>query len=220
MRRLVVLLFFAVLSVACETSPAEDSSGNFCANEIMPTEFSGVEELQRATTGAVTLLRGPDLGRTILCLPEYRDATGRSDHGKMAQLFIGFYNVPFRLADPRNEWVIKTIQQDDLGYHQVRLAQKIEGLTVVDAELIVQFDASDRINFVHGFYALTASSLSLKPLLSDRQVQEMLKAAEGPKSQVSEGVLCIFSPRDISCCCILKASSALATLLSSKSFSI
>ena len=72
-----------------------------------------------------------------------------------AMRFLDVYRKDFRLNDPLSELVLKRSETDSLGYQYVRLEQVFRGLSVVGAELLLQFDAENRLNLIQGGYVPT-----------------------------------------------------------------
>ena len=75
---------------------------------------------------------------------------------------MNFYRDAFRLSDPRFQIVTDSVQQDDLGYTQVRLSQRIDSVPVRNAQIVVQFSPGEAITLVQGRYLAVPLQYSLR----------------------------------------------------------
>ena len=71
----------------------------------------------------------------------------------------------YDIADAEEEFEVKRVDPDKLGFHHVRLAQRHRGLRVMGAELIVHFNAEGQAYEVNGEYAPTVD-VDAKPKIT------------------------------------------------------
>lgn len=142
---------------------------------IFPTNFDDVDKLQRDSSGVVSLLQGTNLSRTIESDPHYQRLFESRSYGAMAVDFVHFFKIPFQLEDPKNELNVTRVHKDDLGYHQVRLAQNYRSVPVLNSELIVHFDRGDHVYLVQGQYIRTPAMMDLEPKMTLNAVINAIK---------------------------------------------
>ena len=139
---------------------------------IFPSSFEGSKKLDRDSNGTVSLLQGDNLSLALEGYAEYRRLFESKSFGEMAVEFVHFFKKPFQLEHPRSELSVTRVQEDDLGFHQVRLAQNYETVPVMYAELIVHFDRDDHVYLVQGQYIPTPANLNLVPKMTLDEVME------------------------------------------------
>ena len=139
---------------------------------IFPVSFEGTKKLERDSSGTVSVLQGKNLSLALEGNPDYQQLVERQSFGEMAVEFIQFFKTPFQLQDPKSELSVARFQEDDLGFHQVRLAQNYKAVSVMYSELIVHFDPDGHVYLVQGQYIKTPLNLNLIPKLTLEAVVE------------------------------------------------
>lgn len=143
--------------------------------DVSPTGFDGVTKLKRESSGAVSLLQGDNLSLAIEGDPEYRRLIESRSYAELAIEFVHFFRMPFQLEDPKRELSVTRVQEDDLGFHQVRLLQNYKSVNVMHSEIIVHFDRDDHVYLFQGQYIPTPVNMSLKPKMALNAVAESIK---------------------------------------------
>lgn len=159
--------------------------------------FEGVSNIRRnGRTNTVTRVTGQNLSSAIEKEPDYQSFQAVDAYEDMALAFVNRHREEFRLLDPASELSVTRVQDDDLGFHQVRFAQTYRNLVVLDAELIVHFDRNGHIYLVQGIYIPTPVHLSLTPNLTENEAKRQLSAELDEGFVVNEGNLVIFPTDD------------------------
>jgi hypothetical protein len=118
---------------------------------------------------SITFLKASDLAVRLDCDPGFAALRAQRRHADLAIYYLSAYRAVFHLRDPTDEMFVKGASTDALGYTHVRLRQVYAGLPVWGAELIVHFDAADRIYLVNGHYLPTPDGVNRQPHLSEAQ---------------------------------------------------
>ena len=148
------------------TPPPNSVIQNSTPAPISPSSFVGANKLERDSSGVVSLLQGTNLSRTVEKHPHYQRLVENRSFGEMAIDFVQFFKIPFQLEDPKSELKVTRVQEDDLGFHQVRLAQNYKSVQVLNSEIIVHFDRGNHVYLVQGQYIRTPSEMDLKPKMT------------------------------------------------------
>jgi Zn-dependent metalloprotease len=131
-----------------------------------PSSFYGADKLERDPSGAVSLVQGKNLSNELEITAHYQQLSENGSFGEMAAEFVDFYKIPFQLENPKSELNVTRIQEDDLGFHQVRLAQNYKSVPVMYSEIIMHFDRDDHVYLVQGQYIPTPEKLNLNPAMT------------------------------------------------------
>ena len=175
MRNIIWVLICAFIFSSCGrdystqrvgTSPPKPVIQNDAPAPISLTSFDGAYELKRDSSGVVSLLQGANLSQTVERYPHYQRLVENQSFGEMAIAFVQYFKIPFQLEEPKSELNVSRIQEDDLGFHQVRLAQNHKSVHVLNSEIIVHFDRDDHVYLVQGQYIRTPSKMDLKPKMT------------------------------------------------------
>ena len=159
--------------------------------------LEGVSDIRRnSRTDTVTRVTGENLSSAIEEESDYQSFQVVDAYEDMATAFVNRHREEFRLLDPASELSVTRVQNDDLGFHQVRFGQRYRSLMVLDAELIVHFDRDDHIYLVQGIYIPTPDHLSLTPNLTENEAKRQLSAELEEDFVVNEGNLVIFPTND------------------------
>jgi Zn-dependent metalloprotease len=121
----------------------------------------------------VRRLHGADLSRALDDSEQFRVLQANNDSAGVVLAFIAAYKQLFRLQDPANELVVRSVERDSLGLAHVRLDQVFNGMRVWSGELNVHLDAGGRVYLVQGAYHPTPASLDQPP----RDSEERARAA-------------------------------------------
>lgn len=182
---------------ACGTdgaTPVVDSTDRLSSDS---TEFRDpVEMRRRPETGAVQLVRGADLSADLEQSGDYRQAAEKGDYGRMAVLFVDRHRPALSISSSNIEFVVRKVTADQLGFHSVRLGQTVSGLPVVNAEVIVQFDADGDIDLLTGHYATDARNVVLPFAVDEVRASEVLRSAYGADASISAPRPCVYLSRD------------------------
>lgn len=175
MRCVIWVLICAFIFSSCgrdsdtrrDTVPLSDSViQNNDPTPNFPLSFDGANKLKRDSSGVVSLLQGKNLSHDLENNPHYQQLVENGSFGEMAVEYVHFLKIPFQLEDPKSELSVTRVQEDDLGFHQVRLAQNYKSVPVLYSELIVHFDRDDHVYLVQGHYIQTPKKLNLKPAMT------------------------------------------------------
>jgi Zn-dependent metalloprotease len=131
-----------------------------------PSSFDGADKLERDSSGVVSLVQGENLSQDLEKNPQYQQMAENGSFGDMATVFVDFFKIPFQLEDPKSELSVTRVQEDDLGFHQVRLAQNYKSVPVMYSEIIVHFDRDDHVYLVQGQHIPTPKKLNLNPAMT------------------------------------------------------
>lgn len=199
--RIVCAAVLLQLVVGCRGSGPDVESTT--GAEQQPVDEAVLPRLEDAATyerdpssGAVRLVRDDDLAIDLERMPEYQAMLETRSHAQMAQAFVARYRESFGLADPSSELELLRVDDDDLGYHHVRLSQRFAGLPVLDQELIVHFDAQDHIYMVNGRYVPTPVGLSTDPSLAADEARGRVLEEFEPDAAVTGDRRVIFVKAD------------------------
>jgi thermolysin len=83
------------------------------------------------------------------------DLRAAAPRGNEVSAAIGFFEenrAAYRMTDPKNELVVKRLDEDRLGMQHIRFEQFHRGLRVIGGDLIAHFDTGGRLTRVNGFY--------------------------------------------------------------------
>lgn len=144
-------------------------------------------------TGAVASVRARNLDAALQQQTTYRILRSKQDYAGMALWFMQQYRKEFLLTEPTAELHVTRVQRDELGFHQVRLAQSFRNLTVRGAEILVHVDADDHVYLVQGKYLPTPQDLPTTPALSREAARERV-SSRIPDAEVGAGQLIVFTP--------------------------
>jgi Zn-dependent metalloprotease len=160
LREILLLNLVLVSIVACRNDDSSES-------EIqLPVDFTGVEQIRRNSNDSISIVKGQNLSSTLENHRDYQALQENGDHEAMAMAYVRHFATPFRLSNPQAELTLIRVNEDDLGYHQVRFTQNFRGVPVVYSEIIVHFNQVDHVYLLQGQYIPTPSSLDLNPAMS------------------------------------------------------
>jgi len=169
------------------------ASGCLFVETALPDTFENISEVRRNNkNSAIALVKGDNLSRVLEAEQNYQSIWAAGAYGEMALAFVDKYREEFLLKDPLTELSITQVQNDDLGFHQVRLVQRYEDLEVLETELIVSFNREDHIYLVQGLYLPTPIHLSISPRLTEQGAKELLNTQLEQNTIINEGRLAIF----------------------------
>lgn len=191
MNRLALPLFALALGAllsACHLSssaiPTRESDIRFPADAVIR---------RNDASRAVESVRARNLDAALEQQTTYRILRSRREYAGMALWFMQEYRKEFLLTEPAVELCVTRVQSDELGFHQVRLAQSVRDLPVRGAEILVHVDADDHIYLVQGKYLPTPQGLPSAPALSRETARErVLSRVQG--AEVGVGHLIVFTP--------------------------
>jgi Zn-dependent metalloprotease len=196
-RHVTWILITVLLLSACgrnvatqsEGTPVPDSAdgSNQTANSF-PMSFEGAIELKRESNGSISLLKGDNLSIGIESRQSYQYLLEAQSFAAMAIEFVQSFKEEFRLENPKSELAVLRAQEDDLGFHQVRLAQNYKSVPILYSELIVHFDREDHVYLVQGQYIPTPIDINLTPEMNLDAVVKSIKG-QGEVSPSSTGTL-------------------------------
>lgn len=156
-----------------------------------PETFHNASEVRRDSVGTIVLVKGDNLSGEVEGDRQYESLVQAQSYGEMALFFVQHHGNLFRLVDPSSEAITTKVQSDDLGYHQVRLAQSLQDLPVLNAEMIVHFDPESHIYLVQSQFIPTPIGLSLTPALTEDEVVDAVAATAGSNVTIGEPMLAI-----------------------------
>ncbi|MGE0820677.1 MAG: hypothetical protein AB7G75_01970 [Candidatus Binatia bacterium] len=154
-------------------SPPPPSSSSAAQQPDLPADAQVRLEPQ---LGTISHLQAQNLSASL-----ERDAVFRSlqTTGRFADIALAFLSAHrslFRLQDPRNEFTISSVQNDNQGLKHIHLQQTFRGLPVYTGDLIVHLDRDNHVYLVQGKYIPTPQHLSTTPQLTRDTAEQ--KAAE------------------------------------------
>lgn len=123
-------------------------------------------ESRNPKDGSLFSLKARNLSVSLEPCPDFAALRARGDEAEAALLFIERHAAAFRLAEPRAELSIVRVERDELGFQHVRLAQRFQGLPVLNAELIAHFDRDFRLYLINGRYIPTPAGLKTEAAIS------------------------------------------------------
>jgi Zn-dependent metalloprotease len=157
------------------------------------TSIPSTTEIRRDSGNHTILsLKDANLSLPLEQESEYRNLLARAAYAEMAKEFIDRHRDEFLLESPSEELRLTRLQADALGFHQVRLQQYYRELPVLETEIIVHFNEGDHIYLVQGHYAPTPSNLSVRPALSDEEIEHRTVGQLGGILSVRQSHLTIF----------------------------
>jgi Zn-dependent metalloprotease len=154
-----------------------------------PSDFVNYSDLRKnPITGAVSLIRGSNLSEEIETHTEYQESILHEKFGESALYFLSQYCGPLNISCGTDQFIVKEVATDKLGFHQVRLRQEIQGLAVLDATLIIQFNSDGHINSVLGQYAPKSLVPKLPPKLDIDEARSRLQLSGAKVTAESLGL--------------------------------
>jgi Zn-dependent metalloprotease len=100
--------------------------------------------------------------------------------GEAAIYFLETNRSLFKLINPEKEFVIKSLENDDIGYKHIRFNQVFSNISIWGSELIVHFNKDNHIYLVNGRYIPTPAELITIPVLSVQEIKKIV-AEEYPR---------------------------------------
>jgi len=178
------------------TSPTNSKLQNDSSALTFPSRFDVADKLKRDSNGVVSLLQGVNLSSELEEYSHYQQLANNKSFGEMAVEFVHFFKTPFQLQDPKTELSVTRVQEDDLGFHQVRLAQNYKSVPVLHSELIVHFDQDDHVYLVQGQYIQSPIALNLKPRMTAQEVNQFVIDHGYAAAEVIDSSPLILPPSD------------------------
>ena len=123
--------------------------------------------------GTIRFLKSSNLTRDLEQSEEFQTLQATNQYREIVLQFLDAYRAPFKLTNPLEELVVHSIQEDDLGFKQIRLKQKVMGIPVWSAEILVQLDRTNHVNLVQGHYYPSPEGVSSHPQLTVEAVREL-----------------------------------------------
>jgi Zn-dependent metalloprotease len=155
--------------------------------------LSAHAEIRRdPASGVVSYAKADDLAGALVDDPTYRRARERQDVGAMALRFLSAYRDEFLIVDPPSEFQAGPVATDALGFRRVRLRQVWKGLTVVDAELSLQFNDALALTLLQGRYIPTPQVAPEDATLSSEDAGAIAANELGQGVQLTEPDLVIY----------------------------
>jgi hypothetical protein len=140
------------------------------AGTAYPDTFDGAERLEHGANGTVARVLGEQLFAPLEADAEIQRLTAHGDYEQLAYEFLNYYRKPLRILNPYEELSVSRVQEDSLGFHQVRFSQTYESMPIIDAGLIVHINADDRVYMLTGDYVETPTAISLAPKMTIDEV--------------------------------------------------
>lgn len=203
--RWVLCLSYPLLAgtlAACQASQspdAADSTQVAPATEAAPqlASLNSVAEVRRdSVSGVVLYAASRDLAVALAADPSYLTAKEQGDVGGMALQFLGAYRNEFLIAHPPSEFKVGEITEDTLGFRRVRLQQVFKGISVVGAELSLQFNGELALELLQGRYIPTPQVTPDDPALSSADAARIAANELGKIAQLSEPEMIIYPRPD------------------------
>ena len=178
-----------------ETSPAAEIFGTDPATLSPIQSFPAGVTADLEPDGSVRRLQTDDLASGIADEPGYSEPLSRRDYASTALYFLQRYRAPFRLEDPANELAVVRTQDDDIGYHQVWLSQRVNELPVLGSAVVAHLSAEDRLYMVLGKYVSTPTDLDLVPALTTEQALAQTRKTRSAAVPANDPVWHLVPPR-------------------------
>ena len=172
----------------------QDSAGS--VQSVLPSLESFAEVRRDPELGTIIFAKNANLARALDGDEAYKEFMNRLAHEKMAAYFLGEYRRDLLIDDPDKEFVLARIEEDSLGYHQVRFRQVFKTLSVIDSELIVHFNDKENLYLVNGHYAPTPTLTELTPAISIADAEEKIRENLGANVTAEAVTLSIFQSPD------------------------
>ena len=121
-------------------------------NAASAAEALGCQVEWSPVWGTPLSIRGVGLGQPSPALGKGLAPGLPGQYGPRALAVLDQLAALYQLQDAAKEFVVKQTDQDELGFHHVRLNQVHQGLRVVGGEVIVHFNQRDEAYQVNGQY--------------------------------------------------------------------
>lgn len=174
---------------------AENESVN-SSNPTLSSLDTFAEVRRDPKLGTITFAKNRNLAHSLEGDEEYKELMNRGSYEEMAGYFLNEYNQDLLIDDPNNEFILARVEEDSLGYHQVRFRQVFETLSVIDSELIVHFNDTGNLYLVNGHYAPTPTLTELKPSISISDVEIRIMENLGGNVTIEAAAPSIFQSPD------------------------
>ncbi len=124
----------------------------------------------RPEDGTTSYLRGGNLSSILEEDRDFRAIQSLDDPATVAIAFLNAYKDLFGILNPKDEFVLKSVNQDSLGYSHVRLRQVYSGFPIWNAEILIQLNQGNHISLVQADYIKTPLKLETQAIFSKKQV--------------------------------------------------
>lgn len=108
------------------------------------------------SNGTPSLVKGENLCANLGEMPDFQSALKNNDYEQMAYLFLDYYKTIFKLAAPRNNLKVESIQSDALGGTHVQLQQMLNQIPVWEKMIRVHFNEHKALYMFQGDYLPSA----------------------------------------------------------------
>ena len=189
-------------SVICILSLSANSCGpqsqdSAASIQSVPTSLELFAEVRRdPELGTIIFAKNPNLAQSLDRDNVYQELMNRRAYDGMAAYFLRKFRQDLLIDDPDQEFVLARIEEDSLGYHQVRFRQVFKNLSVIDSELIVHFNDNGNLYLVNGHYAPTPTLTEFRPAISIAAAKEKIIENLGANVTVDAPTLAIFQSPD------------------------
>jgi hypothetical protein len=146
---LIILLSCMTNDVLAQSSNPRISLGLQKRLTTLPPD---VRVIARPEDGTISYLRGGNLSSILAEGRDFRAIQSLDDPVVTAIAFLTAYKDLFGIQNPKDEFVLKSVNQDSLGLSQVRLRQVYSGIPVWNAEILIQLNQDNHISLVQADY--------------------------------------------------------------------
>lgn len=137
-------------------------------DRLLLTLGDGVELQVDNYSRTLRYLRG-DLSKLVEESDAYRTASANKAYPRMAAAVLQEIQEIMNIADPLDEFIVKSVQRDELGMTKVALQQTYRGTPVYGSQVGVFFDADHTPIQVSGLYAPSPIHITdVNPRISDK----------------------------------------------------
>jgi bacillolysin len=93
------------------------------------------------------------------------DQTAGLDPVAQAYAYLDAVGDAMHCTDPTNEWTVKSVTVDQVGYTHVRMTQRYQNFPVLYSEIILHIRKSGKIDLFNGRYQATPTDLNITPAI-------------------------------------------------------
>ncbi len=121
---------------------------------------------REAINKTITRAKAVNLAKALESNDDFKDLLSKDQYPKIALAFLDAFHSNFRLFHPSEELTVKSVKTDKKGMKHVRFGQIHKDTPVLNSDVSVHLDASNRVYLVLGHYIPTPNMLDMKRLLN------------------------------------------------------
>ncbi len=147
--------------------------------------------------GTISYLRGKNLSSILENDQRFQAIQSLGEPEIIAREFLNAYKTLFGVQNPNDEFVLKSVNHDDLGYKHVRFRQIFFNIPIWKAEILVQLNQANHVSLVQGHYIKTPLGFIARATLDKKQALAIVARELGIGSECSDCKLetIIYAPK-------------------------